>query len=119
MLHERSGAIAGVLNGCLFVAGGSAGNTCLNSVEKLDLTTQTWSEVNFMSLARTDACSAVLDGWWYVVGGRDEKGCLDSVEKFDGEFWSSEFCTMNSKRYGAAAMVLDGTLYVAGGSSET
>ena len=70
MLTARSGACAAVVEGKLYVIGGTSG-PLLDLVEVYDPATNTWTSVAPMPTARAAAAAVVLDGKIYVIGGDD------------------------------------------------
>jgi|GEM_PF-791449 len=66
----RWAAACALYNGNGVLAGGSSGNTILNSVISWDQATNTWSTLPNMSGERHRMSGAVLNGSFYVVGGR-------------------------------------------------
>jgi kelch-like protein 17 (actinfilin)/kelch-like protein 20 len=123
MRVARNKAGAAVLNGRLYVAGGSSGNTVtsnhLRSVERYDPSTNSWETVAPMSTTRRGFVVAELDGKLYAVGGIVEGGSTDSVERYDPATNAWEpVAPMQQVRQYLSAAVLDGKLYVAGGINE-
>jgi N-acetylneuraminic acid mutarotase len=102
----RSGLAAEVMDGKLYVLGGSGGPT---SVEMFDPATQSWSLKSPMPTARTTARSAVVDGKIYGFGG-------GSVEEYDPatDTWFLKG-SMPTSREGFAVSVVNGIIYVMGG----
>ena len=71
MRHKRTGAVAGVVAGCLVVAGGSPCNRIrchLNSVEAFSHSTG-WRSLPDMPYGAANATAVELDGFLYVAGG--------------------------------------------------
>src|SRR5882724_2818063 len=67
--HGPSGAARGVVNGIIYVAGGSADNRQLSTVEAYDPVTNTWSTIPPMPTARDAPGGAALNGIFYAIGG--------------------------------------------------
>ncbi len=74
MPTAREHLAAGVVNGKIYVIGGSA---ALNTVEEYDPATNTWTAKASMPTARSDLTASVMNGEIYAIGG----GC--SPELFD------------------------------------
>eukprot|EP00808_Paulinella_micropora_P000942 g76883.t1 len=79
----------------------------VDSVERLDPTTNRWEEVAPLAQARSGACAAVLDGRLYVMGGANEVNTgLSSVERYDASRNSWErVADMTTARIHASAAV--------------
>ncbi len=63
--------------------GGFDDNSPLDSVEKYNAVTNTWSLVASMSCPRGGVGVAALGGKIYAVGGHDGTNYLNSVEAYD------------------------------------
>jgi Kelch motif/Putative Ig domain len=64
-----SGTAAGVVNGIIYVAGGSNDNRQLSTVEAYNPVTDTWSTVPPMPTARDSLGGAVINNKFYAIGG--------------------------------------------------
>jgi kelch-like protein 2/3 len=114
-----------VLDGCIFVSGGTiARQQYVASVEKYDPLTDSWSAVASMQHARTGHAMAVLNGHIYVAGGcwmneDEEKEFLRSVERYDAatNSWSS-VADMVEERDNLGLLVVNGRLTAMGGRGE-
>ncbi|XP_063752866.1 kelch-like protein 20 [Eleginops maclovinus] len=118
MLSRRSGAVAAVLQGQLYVMGGNDGVMALNSVERYNPVDGTWSICAHMLSPRENAGCAVYLGHIYVAGGRDELNLeLCGVERFDPDSmrWTP-VKRMRSKRDNMSLVVFNGALMAVGGS---
>ncbi|MDA2932434.1 hypothetical protein MYX19_04685 [Nitrospinae bacterium AH-259-F20] len=80
MPTPRSNLAAGVINGKLYVVGGSG--SILDTVEVYDPATDTWSTETSMPTPRQRLAAAVIAGKLYAVGGDDAGGTLDTLEIF-------------------------------------
>ena len=96
--------------------GGHDGWSYLNSVERLDLATKTWSYIAPMSTMRSTAGVAILDDKLYVVGGRESSICHRTVESYDPHTnrWTLK-APMNKRRGGVSVVSYSNALYVFGG----
>jgi len=65
-----------------FVGGYDRGE-CLNSVESFDLTTNTWSQLKPMLVARGRFAVAEMNGCLYACGGSNGQMDLCSAESYD------------------------------------
>ena len=85
MSTARDGLAAAVVDGKLYVMGGSDGQNRLSSVERYDPETNAWEAVAPMSMARCPSAAAVVDGKLYVMGGFNGRQNLpfSSVERYD------------------------------------
>jgi len=73
-----------VTGAVLFVVlGGYDRGECLNSVESFDLTTNTWTPLKPMLVARGRFAVAELDGCLYACGGSNGQMDLCSAECYD------------------------------------
>ncbi|HEY9720540.1 MAG TPA: kelch repeat-containing protein [Oscillatoriaceae cyanobacterium] len=122
---------AGVVGQSLLVAGGADGSTIVNTVEKVDLTTQQITSGATMPLGVAGAASTVLNGELYVFGGFSiTNGAIakqSMVQIYDPatNTWRS---TTDGKagappalvpaRHSAAACALNGKIYVFGGLTD-
>ena len=69
MPTARSEAVAGVINGKIYVAGGEVGNVPFNTLEVYDPATDSWETKAPLPKACYRAAAGVIDGKLYVVGG--------------------------------------------------
>merc|ERR1719419_2160589 len=81
----RSGAGVCALGNQIFVMGGYDGTNQLNTVERYDVETDTWSFAASMRHRRSALGVTALHGRIYVLGGYDGETFLDSVECYDPE----------------------------------
>lgn len=96
--------------------GGHDGWSYLNSVERLDLTTKTWSYIAPMQTMRSTAGVAILEDKLYVVGGRESSICHRTVEVYcpHTNRWMMK-SPMNKRRGGVSVASYNGALFVFGG----
>lgn len=95
-----------MLHSCIYAAGGYDGQDQLNSVERYDVETETWTFVASMKHRRSALGIAVHQGRIYVLGGYDGHTFLDSVECYDPDTdtWS-EVTRLTSGRSGVGVAV--------------
>jgi N-acetylneuraminic acid mutarotase len=88
----------------------------LNSVERLDLTSKTWSFVAPMQTMRSTCDVAILNDKLYVCGGRESSLCHRTVECYDITLnkWTMK-APMNKRRGGVSAAAFNNAIYVFGG----
>lgn len=93
-----------------------ASRQCLASVERYNVSTNTWTAVADMTARRSGAGVGVLDNVLYAVGGHDGPSVRKSVEAYsaDTNSWmpvaEMSFCRRN-----AGVVAHNGFLYVVGG----
>lgn len=116
---HNTGAV-GVINGKLYLAGGSDQQFRVNpAMEVYDEATNTWKSGPRMLDARASAASAVVKGKLYVAGGSDAGGApsVDRLTVFDPatNTWT-EKAPMPAEGRRAGAAEANGLLFVMGGS---
>lgn len=83
MSVKRRGAGVAMLDGFLYVCGGSDGLEALRSVECYDPRSDRWSSVVDMNMERSSVAAAVINNYLYAVGGYNGYStCLNSVERY-------------------------------------
>lgn len=109
----RYGAAAGVIDGKLYVAGGSR-ETFLNALEVYDPSTNSWTTKASMPTTRTCPGAGVIDGKLYIVGGVGSR--LSTLEVYDPstDSWTTK-TPMPTARSWPATGVINGKFYVASG----
>ena len=81
MPTARGGAAAGVINGVLYVVGGTTGGgTTLRGLEAYDPATNTWTTKAPLPTARFGMASDVINGRFYVAGGVGSGDVIADVE---------------------------------------
>ncbi|XP_039518454.1 kelch-like protein diablo [Pimephales promelas] len=112
------GASAAVLDGFVYVIGGTDGDIALNSVERFNPLEGTWRPCPPMRSAREQPGCTVYLQRIYVSGGRDELHLeLNTAEKFDpNNLKWTPVKHMRHKRFKVSLAVFDGTLLAVGGS---
>jgi N-acetylneuraminic acid mutarotase len=121
MHSARGKAIGEVVNGQLFVCGGSLGTSgpqlrSQNSAERFDPRRGTWEILPTMMEARRDAMSGVVAGQLMIVGGSNGDDVLKSAECLHlGKACWKLLPSMSTARQNALSCVLKDHLYVCGG----
>jgi N-acetylneuraminic acid mutarotase len=113
----RSGASACVVDGKIYVIGGSgAGNVDMATIEAYDPVTDTWEAKAPMPTPRGFLSTAVVNDTIYAIGGGYPTS-KNKVEAYDPvtNTWK-EKPDMLSPRLGAQAAVVDGIIYNIGGN---
>lgn len=102
----RSGAGVCALGNYIYVMGGYDGTNQLNTVERYDVETDSWSYTASMRHRRSALGVTAHHQRIYVLGGYDGNTFLDSVECFDPETetWT-EVTKMTSGRSGVGVAV--------------
>lgn len=131
MPTPRAGLAAAVVGRAMYAIGGRTqpGGPCsqgpggqLATVERFDLTTETWTTVASLPNARSDLAAAALGGKVYVFGGcrvtREGIRFLDRVDVYDPstDSWSttpSDLPTARAAMYSVATRA--GSVHVIGG----
>jgi len=75
--------LSGNVHECLMYVGGYDRGECMNSVESFDLTTNTWSPMKPMLVARGRFAVAEMGGCLYACGGSNGQTDLCSAEYYD------------------------------------
>lgn len=117
-----SAAAAAVLNGKIYVAGGSSdfstAGFLLPDFREYDPGKKEWVDLPPLPTPRSEAAAAALGGKLFVIGGRSSsRMATDAVEVYDAETgaWSTGGRLPRPAR-SATASVLDGRLFVIGGA---
>ncbi|XP_065223954.1 kelch-like protein diablo [Planococcus citri] len=118
MTTPRSEFGLAVLDGYIYAVGGWEGSYRLDSMERYDPNSNTWTMVHKLKMAVTSAAVVAYDRMLYVAGGAvyEEGDGINCLLRYDPrtETWS-ELPPMLIARSGAATCVLDGYIYVIGG----
>ncbi|KAK9502604.1 hypothetical protein O3M35_011343 [Rhynocoris fuscipes] len=118
MLVPRSELGMAILDGYVYAVGGWEGSFRLDSVERYDPATNTWTLVTPMKTALTSAAVVAADGMLYVTGGAilEEGDGIEMVQRYNPrtDSWT-EMTPMNIARSGAAICALGSYIYVVGG----
>ena len=122
MPTARKDAAAAVLDGKLYVVGGTAsGGRILSSLEVYDPNTSTWSVKVSLPTAITNACAGVIGEKIIVIGGQSTSDdYVNLVQIFDptNESWTT-LNNLPTARSGAVTLNYDNKLYVIGGKSQS
>jgi N-acetylneuraminic acid mutarotase len=117
---RRDGAAAALVNGRIYVIGGTAAlhNPPTPVVEEYDPATDTWTKKASMPTARMFPSAAVQGGRIYVMGGGVWNAAIFStVQMYDPttDTWATH-PPMNAQRWGLASGAANGRIYAIGGS---
>eukprot|EP00928_Gymnodinium_smaydae_P013488 TRINITY_DN14917_c0_g1_i1.p1 TRINITY_DN14917_c0_g1~~TRINITY_DN14917_c0_g1_i1.p1 ORF type:complete len:419 (+),score=27.79 TRINITY_DN14917_c0_g1_i1:27-1259(+) len=117
MLEVRRAASSAVMDGHLYICGGSVGSQAVCSVERYSPQNNRWELQAPMPSGRRNATCAVAGGKIYICGGVDGLGSSSSVVSFDANrnVWESLQPMLESRWWGASA-IANGQLYVFGGT---
>ncbi|XP_077293357.1 kelch-like protein 5 [Arctopsyche grandis] len=115
---ERERFAATVVDGHVFIFGGYYNNNIntLNSVEKYDLVSNTWTYVAPMLTARCEHDISVIGNEIYAIGGYDGVNYLNTMEVYDirSNNWTIA-PSFIEKRCAHAAVALGDYIYIIGG----
>ncbi len=113
MNTARYGHETVVLDGQIYVIGGSASSVTLNSVEQYDPVTNKWTTKAPMANARAAHQVAVVNDKIYAIGGSGSQ-----VEEYNPatDTWTTKASMAKGRTYFATAVV-NGKIYAIGGSS--
>jgi N-acetylneuraminic acid mutarotase len=119
-LHARHGHACSVLNGLIYITGGSVANAYASyaqsdDVEVYNPVADAWTSKNPMPLERDWHASTTLDGKIYVMGGSP---WLDSVLVYDParDAWEPR-APLPIQVASLASAAVDGKIYVFGGAA--
>ncbi len=106
--------VAALIEGRIYVAGGSGGGMAGNELEAYDPAADRWSTLAAMECARNHMGGGVIGGLLYVAGGRP--GNQTCVEEYDpvSNTWTRK-ASMPTGRSGVAGAVVGDCLYIFGG----
>ncbi|HEV2348981.1 MAG TPA: kelch repeat-containing protein [Terriglobia bacterium] len=111
-------ASIGVINGILYVAGGTDTiGPAFSTLYAYDPAANTWSSKSPMPEARTAAAAAVVNGSMYVVGGNGPNGLATATFVYDptSNVWSTKV-PMSDPRVTLSAVTVNNDIYAMGGS---
>ena len=111
MNQRRAGAVAGLIDGTIVVAGGACSGRLVASVEAYACATATWRALPPLPHAAWLATACVLNGSLFVAGGVR----CDKLQCWNGAEWSVRR-SLPTNRWGAASVARDGKMLVIGGS---
>ncbi len=121
MLTIRNAAAASVVDGKIYLIGGTTGGlheAPISTVEEYDPTTDTWTRKANMPTARMFLSTIAVDGRIYAIGGGIWNGSIFSkVEKYDPatDTWTTE-PDMPTRRLSLSTSTVNGKIYAIGGS---
>ncbi len=118
MPTARYGLSASVINGSIYVLGGTASRSAFATVEQYDPATNTWQARASMPVASTGLATSVVDGILYAIGGgQDALGeGRSTVCAYDpaSDTWTTR-AEMPTPRIVLSASAVDGKIYAVGG----
>jgi N-acetylneuraminic acid mutarotase len=118
MLTPRSQFAAGVINGKLYVVGGTNGTSVLTTVEVYDPATDQWAtRASLPNFGRQSLAVAVMNGTLYAIGGLVSYVGTQSVAKYDPatDSWAAGV-PVPAALQGLSAVALNNKLYAFGGA---
>src|SRR5215831_8543765 len=108
MPTARAGSAAAVVDDAIFVLGGrlsgngpcSGGGPFLDTVERYDIATDTWTAVAPLPSPRSDLAAVNHGGKIFVFGGCNNTGFLSDVDMYDPETntWTTGLAPMPTAR---------------------
>ena len=105
---------AAVIEGRIFVAGGTGGGMLGNELEAYDPAADRWATLAPMACVRNHTAGGVIGGKLYVAGGRPgNQDCLEAYDPSSNQ-WTRR-ASMPTGRSGVAGAVVGDCLYVFGG----
>ena len=125
MPTARAGAAAAVIDDGIFVIGGRqstsgpcSGGPYLDTVEKYDIDTDTWSAVALLPNQRSDLAAVAHGGKIYVFGGCSSTGVTDEVDVYDPQTntWTTGATPMPTRRASLVAGHSGDKVYAIGGT---
>src|SRR5713226_9522485 len=116
MPTARFDMAVGVINGKLYVAGGSGPSGPVGVLEVYDPATNSWTSKTSMTTARSAAAAGVINGKLYVAGGSTAGGPVGTLETYDPalDSWST-LASLSAPQSFAGGAALNGALYVVSG----
>lgn len=116
--RARGAAVAGVIDGKVYVAGGFRDVQASNLVDVYDPETNTWTELAAMPATRDHACGGVIGGELIVAGGRTVQTNSPRPDVWSYSLGTNEWTPrtpMPTARGGMGCGVIGDVLYTAGG----
>src|SRR6266704_1046854 len=126
MPTARAGAVAAVIDDGIFVIGGRqstsgpcSGGPYLETVEKYDIDTDTWSAVAPLPNQRSDIAAVAHGGKIYVFGGCSSTGVTGEVDMYDPQTntWTTGLMPMTTARASLVAGHSGDNVYAIGGTN--
>lgn len=120
MPNARMGAATGVVNGKIYILGGTTApgfsQNQVSTVEMYDPSTDSWETKQSLCAPRAAAGEVTHNGTIYVVGGNGPSGAVSTVMAYNT---ANETCTvvgnLQVARRFADAALLNGKIYIVGG----
>ncbi len=106
-----------VVNGKIYVIGGTTGEDLLPTTEEYDPTTGKWTKKADMPTGRWAVSTSVVDGKIYAIGGAGDVGTVHAaVEEYDPrtDTWTKK-ADMPTARSSLATSAVNGRIYAIGG----
>jgi N-acetylneuraminic acid mutarotase len=116
--RERGAAVAGVIGGRVYIAGGFRNLAASDLVDVYEPVTNTWSALAPLPAARDHACGGVVGAELMFAGGRTVQTNSprpDVWSYYPGSNTWTTRASMPTARGGMGCGVIDGILYTAGG----
>lgn len=114
--RPRSNHAAAVVEGMVYLVGGSAGDEPVSTVDRFDPILNEWTALPPMLMEREHPAAAELDGFLYVAGGSTTARGSVSMERFDPNTKTWTFMhPMHLPRRLHTLTNVCGKLYVVGG----
>uniref|UniRef100_F6VLL9 BTB domain-containing protein n=1 Tax=Ciona intestinalis TaxID=7719 RepID=F6VLL9_CIOIN len=107
---------AAVLNGVIFVFGGTdENNKSVSTGESYVVPLNKWIQLKPMKVVRSGHCLVAHNGYLYSLGGHDGQQVISSVERYDpsSDEWK-DVASMQTPRRWFAAVVLNNAIYSIG-----
>src|SRR2546422_11048988 len=126
MPTARAGAAAAVIDDGIFVIGGRqstngpcSGGPYLQTVEKYDIDTNTWSPVAQLPTPRSDLAAVARGGKIFVFGGCSSTGVTNEVDMYDPQTntWTTGLAPMPTPRASLVAGHSGDKVYAIGGTN--
>src|SRR5688572_18028025 len=116
MPTARTLAASSVVQGTIYLIGGSDGRQQLATVEAYDPLTNTWAEKAPMLSARRSFAVAELDGKIYAFGGAGDRLSVEAYDPAENRW--TELAALPDRRHSFGAATLGGWIYLAGGTDD-
>jgi hypothetical protein len=119
MSRPRYRAAGAVLNGLIFVCGGSNGRDYHSSVEYYKPLTNKWHPIKPMAKSCHGLACVVVKNILYAIGGRDSETCFNDVECYDprNKTWE-RLAPMQTARSAFGCVAVNNCIYVVGGCKD-
>ena len=117
MPTARGGAVAGAMEGKVFVLGGSTGISLTDAVEAYSPAGPNWKTGSRMPAPLRDAVSAVVGGRMYVFGGITPAGIVEDVNVLDPATGWAPRAKVPSQQLSPGCAAAGGKIYLIGGAT--